>query len=83
MLFDYNRISYQQYLQSPHWKRTRKRALKAGRYKCANCGTSQTILETHHRSYQRMGHERLTDLIIYCGPCHTLEHSAKEIIHAL
>ncbi len=83
MKFNYDRFTYQQYLRSPHWKRVRKRALKAAKFRCEACGTSETILQTHHNNYENMGCELLADLNVYCSECHSEKHGVKEICKAL
>jgi hypothetical protein len=34
----------------------------------------------HHKTYERLGHERTTDLIILCDDCHTEVHQMDERI---
>ncbi len=83
MKHSYDKIGYKQYLKSPHWRRVRKRALMAASYRCEGCGTSETILQTHHNNYENLGCELLADLNVYCSECHTLEHSAKAVVNVL
>lgn len=84
MKFSYNKYSYQKYLQSNHWRRVRHRALREAGYQCECCGTSETILQAHHNSYDNLGCELSGDLNIYCSDCHIAEHNktreVKEII---
>ncbi len=83
MNFSYDKYSYQEYLQSPHWKRVRKRALMSAGYRCENCGTAETILQTHHNNYENLGCELLNDLNVFCSDCHSERHEAKRLIHIL
>lgn len=36
---------------------------------CERCHRSK-MTQTHHLTYERYGHELLTDLLGVCGPCH-------------
>jgi len=63
--------SYQEYLQSPHWQETRKRALERAGNHCSVCRNTQN-LNVHHNNYDRIGKELDTDLIVLCEKCHTL-----------
>ena len=70
-----NRISYQEYLASDHWMDIRSRFWKSKLHKgaCDVCG-SRSNLQIHHKTYTRIGHERLGDLCLLCGNCHTGTH---------
>lgn len=72
------RQEYQQYINSPAWKRFREYAIKQAGYKCARCGVSKWSgpLEVHHLTYERFKRERLTDVIVLCKACH--EHADGE-----
>lgn len=95
--------TYQQYLKSPHWQRTRARILERADEHCEwcgrfcgrdpHCGTGpcdaddctycreyfteagandleRQGLEVHHRTYERRGRERDSDLVALCWACH-------------
>lgn len=64
---------YQRYLQSAAWKTTRRLALERNGYRCSGCDETEH-LEVHHLTYERLGHERPTDLMVLCGFCHAREH---------
>jgi hypothetical protein len=68
--------NYADYLASEHWKKTRKRyfASRATAQQCA-CGNPGRAL--HHKTYVRLGAERLSDLELVCDDCHKALH-AKE-----
>ena len=67
------KLTYREYIQSDAWKIRRQRALRLAEQKCQVCG-SQDRLETHHNTYERLGHERDSDLVVLCHNCHTLFH---------
>lgn len=61
---------YLAYLQSPTWKRKRAQVLRRDDRRCVLCHSTER-LEVHHASYERRGHEALTDLVTLCHECHT------------
>lgn len=67
---------YERYLRSSHW-RNLKRRYRASKYpqKC-KCGATER-LELHHRTYERLGCERLSDLHPLCPSCHELIHQIE------
>ncbi len=70
-----NNISYREYLQSEHWQelKARFRQSKLCKHRCYVCGGAEHI-NIHHKSYKRIGRERLNDLIELCQDCHYLTH---------
>lgn len=72
------RLSYPAYLQSPGWKLTRLAALYRADYRCQICsGTDR--LEVHHRTYDRLGDEAATDLIVLDDACHRMFHQNSKL----
>ena len=66
--------TYRDYLKTDHWKNTRERYKQSKfKYKCIACGTDKK-LNLHHKSYKRVGNERLTDLVWLCEECHLKVH---------
>ncbi len=65
--------SYEQYLRSDGWRRTRQLALEYYGDKCCLCNNPNN-LNVHHRTYERKGHEKLADLIVLCRDCHASYH---------
>lgn len=67
--------TYDDYLSSPHWQEMRKKALEhAGNQCMLNADHSKLNLHVHHNSYERLGAEELSDLIVLCGSCHKTFH---------
>jgi len=68
-------MEYAEYLQSPQWQETRRR-FWASRYpkRCHACSRDDVPLDLHHRTYKRLGRERLSDLILLCRSCHDETH---------
>lgn len=68
-------MPYREYLRTPEWARTREAALWCAAYSCSLDPTHTHGLEVHHRTYEHLGAEIPTDLIVLCGSCHRLHHS--------
>ncbi len=70
-----NKMTYQEYLGSDHWKDVRKRfwASRLHDGKCNICKQNGK-LEVHHKTYKRIGQEYLGDLILLCRECHQDTH---------
>jgi len=64
---------YHDYLQSADWAKRRQWVLEFWDHRCALCFSTEK-LEVHHRTYQRLGQEKLTDLIVLCDACHEQFH---------
>jgi hypothetical protein len=72
-------VNYRDYLQSPEWQARRRQAIyRAGR-RCQLCNASNVVLDTHHRTYERIGREYDTDLIVLCRNCHTIFHENGKV----
>ncbi len=72
---------YAQYLQSEHWERIREEKVEAADRMCERCGEGAKRrgdrwigLNVHHLTYERLGCEELSDLIVLCIHCHEVEH---------
>lgn len=68
------RKNYDKYLQTDHWKKIRKKALEKADNKCQLC-SSKEILQVHHNTYENVGNEKLTDLVVLCRECHSNFHN--------
>ena len=63
------KTSYEAYLRSPTWSAKRLERLNIDNHQCQTCGATEN-LEIHHKTYARLGHERMSDLITLCQSCH-------------
>lgn len=68
-------MNYEKYIASSKWKRSsaRKAELRSAGYRCRGCyapADRGCALELHHRTYERLGHERPGDLTALCRECH-------------
>ena len=67
-------VDYKTYMQSREW-RDRANIVKAHagwRCKICNRHENEVTLDAHHNTYDRLGHERLSDLICLCRDCHKI-----------
>ncbi len=76
---------YDGYLESDHWQRTRlMRLIRAqindewNLIRCdrTECGLYVPLmcLDVHHKTYERLGEERMEDLAVLCRSCHGVVH---------
>ena len=66
-------MDYITYLQTPHWKQKRLDAIKYYFGKCCLCN-SKDNLDVHHKSYNNLFAEPISDLIVLCRSCHNGQH---------
>lgn len=72
------RVDYDKYIMSPEWAYRREERLRFAGHRCELCNVDGR-LEVHHRTYERLGSEMLTDLIVLCEVCHGIFHEAGKI----
>jgi len=66
-------VDYKSYLQSPEWERRRQAAFDYADHRCQVC-YSNIKIQAHHRTYERLGAERPSDLTVLCDDCHAKYH---------
>lgn len=71
-------MPYKEYLRTPEWQATRESKLRSARYRCQVCGGGG-LLDVHHRTYERRGHEKPDDLTVLCRDCHGLFHEKSKL----
>ena len=67
---------YDRYLLSDRWK-VKKNEFNQSRYskkQCFVCGSKEK-LHVHHKTYDRLYNEELTDLVCLCKDCHEKVHN--------
>lgn len=67
------RVDHATYMKSPEWAALRRRYYSKYPAKCFCCSTTKN-LNLHHKTYNRLGNERLSDLVPLCEPCHKAVH---------
>lgn len=65
--------TYRDYLLSDEWKKFRLRCLEYYGNHCYGCKRTDN-LQAHHRHYDRVGTEDISDITIYCQECHRKMH---------
>jgi 5-methylcytosine-specific restriction endonuclease McrA len=68
---------YREYLKSSEWAVVRRLALEQADNACRMCGSTQQ-LDVHHRTYERLGSERLADVVVLCHKCHGDYHAKRQ-----
>lgn len=66
-------IDYKEYIEKhPYWQKVKKARFDFDGGRCAICHKDlhNDTYHTHHLHYQRLGHERLRDVITLCPGCH-------------
>ena len=67
--------TYSEYLETEHWKRFRSKFLRKKRHKiCFICGDTPKSIHLHHKTYKRLGNERISDVVALCQLCHEEIH---------
>ena len=68
--------AYNSYLRSKAWETKRTQVLKRDGYRCVCCNTQavDVPLEVHHKTYENIGKEPLSDLASMCKSCHDATH---------
>lgn len=66
-------MNYKDYIQTSQWKAKANAAKRLSGWSCALCDTTKS-LEVHHKTYARLGHERMSDLVVLCWRCHRRHH---------
>ncbi len=70
--------AYLAYLESAEWKERRREHIRIADGKCQICNSSDR-LQVHHRSYERLGRELFSDLVVLCKGCHTIFHELGKL----
>ena len=65
--------NYKEYINSIEWDEKRSLRFRMDGFRCHMCGSPMN-LECHHITYERLGNERLSDLITLCSKCHKRLH---------
>lgn len=68
-----SRESYQEYMNSDHWKQLRAKKRRGRINRCAICSSTENI-ETHHLFYRNLYDVETSDLRLLCARCHETAH---------
>jgi hypothetical protein len=64
-----NKAKYHEYLCSREWSLLKEKVRKRCKGKCERCREGK-YEATHHLTYERIGYEKLSDLLGVCSACH-------------
>ena len=67
---------YRNYLASDHWRKLRTRVRRRARGWCERCKVGKRS-DIHHLTYERLGAEKLEDLVAVCSYCHEFLHGKR------
>lgn len=75
MVFDnqHEQSAYEEYMGSDAWQLKREQAFQVYGRSCMRC-TASIRLCVHHKTYERLGKEQISDLCILCRQCHKKLH---------
>ena len=70
--------TYKEYLHTYHWKEKREAVLADRNFQCQLCkGELHSMnYHVHHKTYENIGHERMSDLMLLCADCHKKLHES-------
>src|SRR5918994_4687352 len=68
-LLELRTMPYEEYLRTFEWRGRRERKLEAADYRCQFCNRYRKSLDVHHRTYDNLGQELDSDLIVVCRDC--------------
>lgn len=71
-------MPYAEYLRTPEWQERRARHIEHAGNACQVCNRRGS-LHVHHRTYERRGRERFSDLVVLCAACHKTFHENLRI----
>lgn len=74
--------NYRDYLLGNHWKEVKQKYKRSKLPQHCNVCDSKIKLHLHHKTYKRIGKERLTDLIYLCEKCHSFAHDKLRNDHS-
>lgn len=77
------RLPYPEYLKQPEWHRLRAVLYKFAAGRCQLCYTDKQPFHVHHRTYERLAQERISDLILLCADCHKLFHEHRKLCKSI
>lgn len=68
------RPDHRAYINSDEWRDIAQQAKARVGWRCQVCNRhkNQVVLDAHHRTYERLGWERLDDITVLCRDCHEL-----------
>lgn len=72
------RVDYHEYLASREWALKKRAVFQRSAGRCERCHIFKHT-QTHHLTYERIGHEELTDLQGLCDGCHAFVSAKSDV----
>lgn len=72
------RMPYKDYLKTPEWARLRRLVMARSDGVCGRCRRKADVWNVHHLTYERLGCELMTDLVLLCRRCHQAVHGIED-----
>ena len=72
-------MDYEAYLRTEHWRAVKARMLASKKVRRCYVCRSKHDLNLHHKTYKRLGRERLSDLVWLCRTCHHEAHLTLKV----
>jgi 5-methylcytosine-specific restriction endonuclease McrA len=71
-----HRSYYRWVLKSRRWRKLRRLAYERSHGRCVRCGRRKSlgVLQLHHKTYKKLGKERLSEVELLCDDCHRVQH---------
>ncbi len=75
-------LTYNEYLHTDWWRARMARAIRKAGYHCQvdGCKIPDLHLHVHHLSYERLGNESDSDLLVLCWYHHKEAHRKLEAV---
>jgi hypothetical protein len=70
---NYRQMTHEEYISTDQFRAKANQCKADACHRCQVC-YSDSILEAHHRTYERWGEELSSDLVALCRKCHQLFH---------
>lgn len=74
-------MNYNEYLKSSEWKNFRSKIISQCQ-KCYICDSAAS-LNVHHKTYDNLGSETESDVVVLCNECHAIHHGKLPSTKAL
>ena len=71
-------IGYPSYLQTNHWKNFRLEVIRERKNECERCFDVVEVPQIHHKTYKRLGKEKISDVTLLCPKCHKIIHNKRK-----
>jgi hypothetical protein len=71
------RVKYERHIRSSQWCNVKRDMIRLRGERCGHCGFRYE-LQLHHKTYERLGRELISDLELLCERCHKAADKKRE-----